>query len=140
MVIIFGILVGLALGLTGGGGSVFAVPLLVYGLDVAPRDAVVVSLAAVGLTAAFGATDALRVGLVEGRAGIIFASLGTVGAPLGLAIGEQLPETMLILGYAVLALLIAAAMWRKAMRRPQETAVIRANIQRGADEVRAICR
>lgn len=51
MAIIFGVLVGLALGLTGGGGSAFALPLLIYGLDMATKDAVVVSLAAVALPA-----------------------------------------------------------------------------------------
>jgi len=42
--ILFGVLVGFSLGLTGGGGSIFAVPLLVYGLGVAPREAIRVSL------------------------------------------------------------------------------------------------
>ena len=44
MNVVFGVLIGLALGLTGGGGSIFAVPLLIYGLGLAPRDAVAVSL------------------------------------------------------------------------------------------------
>ena len=51
--ILFGSIVGFALGLTGGGGGVFAVPLLVYGLGVAPREAVGISLASVGGTALF---------------------------------------------------------------------------------------
>lgn len=45
LAILFGSIVGFALGLTGGGGGVFAVPLLVYGLSVAPREAVGISLA-----------------------------------------------------------------------------------------------
>ena len=53
LAILFGSVVGFALGLTGGGGGVFAVPLLVYGLSVAPREAVGVSLASVGGTALF---------------------------------------------------------------------------------------
>ena len=39
LAVLFGCAVGFALGLTGGGGGVFAVPLLVYGLGVAPREA-----------------------------------------------------------------------------------------------------
>jgi uncharacterized membrane protein YfcA len=50
----FGALVGISLGLTGGGGAIFAVPLLVYGLHVPARDAVGVSLAAVAATALVG--------------------------------------------------------------------------------------
>lgn len=45
LAIFFGTAVGFALGLTGGGGGVFAVPLLVYGLAVDPREAVDISLA-----------------------------------------------------------------------------------------------
>ena len=52
--LIFGSVVGLSLGLTGGGGAIFAVPLLVYGLSVGPREAVGISLAAVGATSAVG--------------------------------------------------------------------------------------
>lgn len=51
MSLIFGGLVGLSLGLTGGGGSILTVPLLLYGLGLSFRDAVMVSLAVVGLTA-----------------------------------------------------------------------------------------
>jgi uncharacterized protein len=46
----FGALVGFSLGLTGGGGAIFAVPLLVYGLGVPAREAVGVSLLTVGST------------------------------------------------------------------------------------------
>lgn len=118
----------------------FALPLLVYGLGVAPKDAVVISLAVVAITAAFGAVGALRAGLVEWRAGMIFASLGILGAPLGLAIGKHSAEAFIILGFAVLALLVACVMWRNAVRRPEDAAVIRADIQAGAGESGPICR
>ena len=55
LALLFGCGVGFALGLTGGGGGVFAVPLLVYGLSVAPREAVGISLSSVGGTAITGA-------------------------------------------------------------------------------------
>lgn len=65
LAILFGSIVGFALGLTGGGGGVFAVPLLVYGLAVAPREAVGISLASVGGIAMFGAVPRLFRGEVE---------------------------------------------------------------------------
>jgi uncharacterized membrane protein YfcA len=139
-ILFFGALVGLALGLTGGGGSVFAVPLLVYALGVAPKDAVVISLAAVATIAAFGALEALRDGLVEWRAGTIYASLGVVGAPVGLAIGQHSSEIFLMIGFALLTLLVAASMWRSAAQRPQEATVIRAGIRAQRGEGGAICR
>jgi len=81
--LVFGSIVGFSLGLTGGGGSIFAVPFLVYGLSVAPREAVGVSLAAVGITALVGTLDRLRARQVEVRTGLIFAFAGMLGAPVG---------------------------------------------------------
>lgn len=137
--ILFGIIVGLALGLTGGGGSILAVPLLIYGLGIAAKDAVVVSLAAVALTTAFGTLSALRAGLVEWRPGLIFALTGIVGAPLGLVIGKRVADSFLLLGFAVLALLVAAAMWRKAVREPANSSVVRAGLASDYDGAGAVC-
>ena len=52
--IVAGIVVGLSLGLTGGGGAIFAVPLLVYWIGVEPSTAVGISLLTVAATAAVG--------------------------------------------------------------------------------------
>ncbi|MDA3919456.1 MAG: sulfite exporter TauE/SafE family protein [Salinisphaera sp.] len=66
-----------AMGLTGGGGSIFAVPLLIYGLGV-PTPAAI-SLVAVALTSAAGAVEGLARGVVELRAALIFAAFFGVG-------------------------------------------------------------
>ena len=76
LAVIFGVAVGLALGLTGGGGSIIAVPLLVYGLSMMPRQAVGVSLAAVGSTALVGAAQRLSRHEVEVRTGLMFEPRG----------------------------------------------------------------
>ncbi|MCA9152842.1 MAG: TSUP family transporter, partial [Planctomycetales bacterium] len=94
--IIFGSLVGFALGLTGGGGGIFAVPLLVYGMSIAPREAVGVSLASVGGTALLGVTPRLFRGEVEVRTGLMFAVAGMLGAPLGSWLSKLLPESLLL--------------------------------------------
>ena len=52
LAIVTGVVVGISLGLTGGGGSILAVPMLVHGLGMDPKEAAGVSLAAVGATAA----------------------------------------------------------------------------------------
>lgn len=83
LAILFGAVVGLSLGLTGGGGAIFAVPLLVYGLGVDPREAIGASLVTVGATALVGFLQRLRVGLVEMRTGLLFAVAGMTTAPLG---------------------------------------------------------
>ena len=94
--LLFGAVVGLSLGLTGGGGSIFAVPLLVYGLAVRPREAIGVSLAAVGATALVGCLRRLARGEVEVRTGLIFAVAGMLGAPAGSWLGGRVPEAVLL--------------------------------------------
>ena len=92
LAICFGCIVGLALGLTGGGGGIFAVPLLVYGLSLPPREAVGISLAAVGGTALFGVVPRLLRHQVELRTGLLFAVAGMVGAPIGSYASKLIPE------------------------------------------------
>ncbi len=59
-----GVLIGLALGALGGGGSILAVPVLVYLLDQSPAQATTGSLVVVGVTALVGAVTAARGGQV----------------------------------------------------------------------------
>jgi uncharacterized membrane protein YfcA len=108
--ILSGILVGLALGLTGGGGSILAVPLLLGILGLALRDAVAVSLAVVGLTALYGA--ALQWKQVRWGAGAVLGTGGILGAPLGAYVGANWPESLTLGLFALLMLFIAVKMWR----------------------------
>ncbi|WP_123630049.1 sulfite exporter TauE/SafE family protein [Salinisphaera orenii] len=133
MGIVFGIVVGLALGLTGGGGSIFAVPLLIYGLDVAPASAVAISLGAVAITAAFGAAEGLYRGVVELRAALIFAVAGMLAAPLGVYIGGRVSDTLVVLSFAALMAVVAVRMGLKARRRPDESRVVRARLSAEAE-------
>jgi uncharacterized membrane protein YfcA len=89
--LLFGLVVGFSLGLTGGGGSIFAVPLLVYGLALPAHEAVGVSLAAVSATALGGAIVRLRRREVELKAALLFGTAGLVGAPLGSTLGSTQP-------------------------------------------------
>lgn len=118
LILAFGVLVGFSLGLTGGGGSIFAVPLLVYGLAVPAREAVTVSLAAVGLTALIGAVERWRAKQVEVRTGLLFAAAGMLGAPVGAWIAGWLPEAVLLTAFAVVMLIAAVRMWRNAGEGP----------------------
>lgn len=110
----FGGIVGFSLGLTGGGGAIFAVPLLVYGLGVAPREAVGISLAAVGVTSFVGFLGRWRAQKVEIRTGLVFAVAGMLGAPVGAWLSGLIPETVLLALFAILMLIVALRMWSKA--------------------------
>ncbi|MCC9642902.1 sulfite exporter TauE/SafE family protein [Rhodopirellula sp. JC740] len=114
--VLFGCIVGFALGLTGGGGGIFAVPLLVYGLSIAPREAVGISLASVGGTALSGAVPRLIRGEVELRTGLLFAISGMLGAPVGSYLSTLVPENVLLILFACLMCVVAHRMWVKAAR------------------------
>ena len=109
--ILFGGLVGFALGLTGGGGSLLAVPLLVYGLAVPPREAFGISLAAVGATALIGLIPRVAAHQVEIGTGTLFAVAGMVGAPVGTWLASMIPGDVLLALFAVLILIVAWRMW-----------------------------
>jgi uncharacterized membrane protein YfcA len=108
----YGLIVGVSLGLTGGGGSIFAVPLLIYGLSIEVRTAIGLSLAAVGATAGFGALLRLRAREVELQAGLIFALAGMIFAPLGTTLGHRVPAALLLSAFALLMAFVGVRMWR----------------------------
>jgi hypothetical protein len=66
------ILIGIALGLIGGGGSILTVPVLVYLFKVEPVDATAYSLFIVGITSAVGSLNYFKKGLVNIRTAIVF--------------------------------------------------------------------
>jgi uncharacterized membrane protein YfcA len=114
-----GAIVGLSLGLTGGGGALLAVPLLVFGLGIHPRQAVSISLAAVGAMAAVGAVQRLARQQVEIGTALIFAAGGLLGAPVGTWIARQMPENVLLWLFALLMATVAVRMWRGARQTYQ---------------------
>ena len=138
--LLFGMVVGVSLGLTGGGGSIFAVPLLVFGLAVRPREAVGISLAAVGATALVGGLRRLARGEVEVRTGLLFAAVGMEGAPAGSWLGGRVPEGVLLVLFAALMLAVAVRMWVQASLRPEETRAVRAASHAQAGEGGPSCR
>lgn len=113
LALLYGAIVGLSLGLTGGGGSIFAVPLLVYGLGLDFRSAVALSLAIVGLTAAYGAILQARRGHVLWGAGIVLGFGGIAAAPLGAWTGAQMPQRLSLLLFAALMIFIGVRMLRQ---------------------------
>lgn len=118
LAILFGAIVGFSLGLTGGGGAIFAVPLLVYGLGILPGEAVGISLASVGAMSAAGLAGRWRTGHVELRTGLIFAVAGMLGTPLGSWLAGLISPTLLLLMFAGLMLVVAGRMWTGARSAP----------------------
>ena len=110
---LFGVAIGVSLGMLGGGGSILAVPALVYGLGQPVRDAVPTSLLVVGGSAVAGTLSHLRSGKVPWRSASLFGAAGIVGSFAGALVNHRLDEDALLVGFSALMLVAAGAMLRK---------------------------
>lgn len=110
-----GSLVGFVLGLIGGGGSILAVPLLVYLVGVSsPHIAIGTSAVAVALSALANLIGHARQGNVKWRCALVFAAAGVVGAALGSTFGKQFDGQKLLVLFGALMIVIAGLMfWKK---------------------------
>ncbi|MER7847078.1 sulfite exporter TauE/SafE family protein [Kitasatospora sp. NPDC096077] len=109
-----GAVVGLALGGLGGGGSLLAVPALVYLLGFTPALATTASLVIVAATSLTGLLAHARAGRVRWRTGALFAAAGLPAAAAAGALSSRLPGALLTGAFAVLA---ALAAWRMLVPR-----------------------
>ncbi|MCV7282157.1 sulfite exporter TauE/SafE family protein [Mycolicibacterium flavescens] len=96
-----GALIGVLLGLLGGGGSILAVPALVYGLGLGVEEAIPVSLIVVAAASAVGVLPKIRAGQVRWRMAAIFATAGVPATVVGSTVSRHLPESAVLIGFAV---------------------------------------
>ncbi|MGW3126621.1 sulfite exporter TauE/SafE family protein [Streptomyces sp. NPDC001123] len=127
-----GAVTGLALGALGGGGSVLAVPALIYLLGFTPAAATTASLVVVTVTSATALVAHAREGAVRWRAGALFAAAGIVPAAIGGAVSRQLPAALLTGAFAVLAAVAALRMLRPTAVRATAPVPARASRVAGA--------
>jgi uncharacterized protein len=115
--LVSGSLVGFSLGLVGGGGSILAVPLMVYVVGVPePHLAIGTSAIAVAANAAFNLSNHARGGTVRWSCALPFAAAGMVGAFIGSIFGKMLDGQRLLALFAVVMLVIAALMLKSRSR------------------------
>jgi uncharacterized membrane protein YfcA len=95
-----GAVIGVLLGLLGGGGSILAVPALVYVLGLGVEKAIPMSLIVIGFASAVGALPKIRAHQVQWRLAGIFAAVGIPATFIGTAIGKHLPQSVLLIGFA----------------------------------------
>ena len=115
-----GFLIGLSLGALGGGGSILAVPALVYAAGQDARGATASSLVLVGLAALVGMGKHLRAGRVRVGIGVAVGVAGIAGSIAGSAINRRLDPDALLLAFSGL---IVIAAWRMLTACPTCTAV-----------------
>jgi len=105
-----GAVVGLILALTGAGGGILAVPLLVFGLHLSILQAAPVGLVAVGTASAIGAGLGLREGLVRYRAAAMIGLIGMALAPAGVRLARLVPNGPLTVAFSGVLFYVAARM------------------------------
>lgn len=109
-----GFLIGIILALTGAGGGILAVPVLVFGAHLSMAEAGPIGLLAVGLAASLGAVLGLKAGTVRYKAALLIAGAGMLCSPLGLWLAHHTPNRPLSAGFAVLLLYVAWRVYQRA--------------------------
>jgi uncharacterized membrane protein YfcA len=104
-----GFLIGVSLGALGGGGSILAVPALVYGAGEGAKAATTTSLLIVGLTALLGVVAHHRAGRVRIGSGLVFGAVGVAGSLIGSLLNRSVDPDVLMLAFSALMLVAA---WR----------------------------
>jgi uncharacterized membrane protein YfcA len=113
LTVLCGSLVGFSLGLIGGGGSILAVPLLIYVVGIRnPHVAIGTSALAVGVNALANLVGHWRRGNVKWPCAAAFASAGVLGAFVGSSLGKLVDGRKLLTLFALLMLAVGVAMLR----------------------------
>lgn len=112
LAIISGIVVGMVLGLTGGGGSVLAVPLLIYVVGIKdPHTAIGTAALCVGVTALISLIGHKKHGHLRLKEGFIFAMPGLVGTVIGAELGLLTPSRHLLMFFAIFMAMMGIRMY-----------------------------
>lgn len=113
-----GALVGFSLALVGGGGSILAVPILVYAVGVRdPHMAIGTSAVGVAANALWGLVGKHRAGAVKWKCGLTFAGAGVAGAALGSIAGKAFDGQALLVLFALLMIVVGVLMLRRGEAR-----------------------
>jgi uncharacterized membrane protein YfcA len=120
--IALGVMIGGALGLLGGGGSILTVPIFVYVLGFPPKDAIAMSLAVVGATSAVGAWEHWRGGHVNVRVGLLFGLVAMLGTYGGTRLATRLSGGAQLVIFA--GVMAVAAVFMSRPRPPEAVRVV----------------
>jgi len=116
LALLSGLAAGVSLGLTGGGGSILGVPLLVYVVGLSPHLAIGSSLVAVGVTALLSTLRYFRAGHVRVLTALLMASTGFPGVYLGSLANKHVRGPVLLVIFALFMIAIGAGMVRDTSR------------------------
>jgi uncharacterized protein len=118
VVIVLGVLIGAIMGLTGAGGGILAVPVLVAGMHWTMQQAAPVALISVASGAAVGAIDGFRHRLVRYKAAIVMALWGVPMTRFGQNLAQILPQYLLLGLFALLMLIVSWRFYQQSKQVP----------------------
>ncbi|HZX26018.1 MAG TPA: sulfite exporter TauE/SafE family protein [Telluria sp.] len=128
--LLLGLITGAILALTGAGGGILAVPLLLFGAHLRLAEAAPIGLVAVGMAAALGAGLGLKAGIVRYRAAMLMSGVGMLCSPVGLWLAQRTGNRELTILFAGVLGYVAWRGWRashgKAAPRTAAPACVRA--------------
>lgn len=105
-----GLFVGLVLGFTGAGGSILAIPLLAFFLDLSMIEAAPIALFSVLLTSIVATAHGLYTNIVRYRAALVIGTFGIAFAPVGVWLTQYLSNQLLTILFAFLLIYVATTM------------------------------
>ena len=121
--------IGLSLGLIGGGGSILAVPILIYVMGITPKAAIATSLIIVGIVSLIGVLPHWLQGNVNWKTAAIFAPAAMIGAYLGarLAAFPFITETFQLICFGLVMVIASVLMIRQGGQSSQKPAALSAD-------------
>lgn len=117
------LVIGVALGMLGGGGSILTVPVFTYVTHMDPKVAIASSLPVVAVSSAFGAVGHWRAGNVHLRTALTFGVVAMAGGFTGARIAQFVPGQFQLLLFSLVMVGAAFSMMRGARGHGQEVAV-----------------
>lgn len=114
LIMLCGLSVGLLLGLTGGGGGIIALPILMLCLGYSFEEAKPIALCAIAISASWGAILGLKQGIIRYRAALYMALTGLCAIPIGLALANVMPINFVLLIFTSFLIYSSIQMWLKA--------------------------
>ena len=116
LIILFGLAGGFIGGMVGVGGGILFVPALAIFLDLSQVEAEATSLLAIVIVAIAGTIRQRRYGNVRPGDAALIGATSVAGVALGVVVANEVPERTLEVGFAALALVIAAQLVQRALR------------------------
>ena len=109
-----GVFIGILMGLTGAGGGILSVPLLVFAFHMPISQAGPIALTAIALSAGVGALIGLHTKVLRYKAAMFMSLFGLIMSPAGLWVAQRAPNTPMLLAFSVILIYVACKMFIQA--------------------------